>query len=173
MTTMSEVVVLTPAERLSTAEAKRDQIASRLDEARAELADLRTAVARERERFIASIASAELDGVDRPSRQSLVDLEAEVPEAADRVEALSRALREADRAVALAKAATLRARAVAWRAETAQCQARMDALTAEIVARQVEIAECAAFIVNHGGPAQVRLENEARQLERENGFDAR
>jgi len=155
-----------PAEVLASAETRRTMFTARLDVARTELAELRGAIDKERESYLAAAAQAELTGGAAPSRSALTARQAELPEAEDRVAALERALAEVDREWRLARAGTLAAEAAEIRAETEQRQARVHELQAEIDVRQREVNEHTTWIGNFGPGRASQRDAEARQLQR-------
>lgn len=162
----TEATPPTPAEQLAETEAKRDQIESRLEAARAEFANLRADHTKERESYLAAGVGAELEGSERPSRARLTELERQLPDAEDRVEVLTRALQEAERPVRIAKARVLREQAAALRADAAERQAHVHGLQAEINERQRQIDDH-HHAINNRGPVQAHtLDHEALQLER-------
>jgi hypothetical protein len=154
----------TPAEVLTRAEAELVKTTDALAVARQALADLRTAIVKEREAYLDASATALLDAEERPSRERLTTLELQVPDAEDLVERFAAALTKAEQRARHAKADVLDEQAAAVREETARRQARLAALMEQIRLLQQEAHEHGGWIGNAGPVRTQQLEAEAWRL---------
>lgn len=153
----------TPAELFEAADAKREDLAARLEAARVQRADLADGVDKERAAYRAALAHGEIEGTVGPSRELLTRLEGELAIATDRVAGLEAAVAEFEPQWRTAKRDLLTAQAGEQRAAAAVIQEQIHVSRAEQQTAEQRTSDLHLELQHTLDEAEA-LERQAREL---------